>query len=47
MENLTNLRLVEIARAEAGDLLVSDPALALHPLLKKELVRFEEKIHLE
>lgn len=47
MENLTNLRLVEIARAEAGDLLVSDPSLERHSLLRDELRRFEEKIHLE
>lgn len=47
MENLTNLRLVEIARAEAGDLLVADPSLTAHPLLRDELRRFEEKIHLE
>ncbi len=47
MENLTNLRLVEIARAEAGDLLMTDPSLEKHPLLRKELIRFEEKIHLE
>jgi ATP-dependent DNA helicase RecG len=47
MENLTNLRLVEIARAEAGDLLVSDPSLEQHTLLLAELRRFEEAIHLE
>jgi len=47
MENLTNLRLVEIARAEAGDLLATDPSLERHPLLRDELRRFEEKIHLE
>lgn len=47
MENLTNLRLVEIARAEAGDLLVADPSLEQHRLLRDELRRFEEKIHLE
>lgn len=47
MENLTNLRLVEIARAEAGDLLATDPSLENHPLLKAELRRFEEKIHME
>ncbi|NTW13946.1 MAG: ATP-dependent DNA helicase RecG [Candidatus Moranbacteria bacterium] len=47
MENLTNLRLVEIARAEAGDLLTADPTLLRHALLQEELRRFEEKIHLE
>ena len=36
-----------VARAEAGDLLVADPALVRHPLLLAELRRFEEAIHLE
>jgi len=47
MENLMNLRLVEIARAEAGDLLATDPSLDAHPLLRDELRRFEEEIHME
>ncbi len=47
MENLTNLRLVEIARAEAGDLLAADPTLGHNTLLLAELRRFEEAIHLE
>lgn len=47
MENLSNLRLVEIARSEVADLLVSDPELEHNPILKSELRRFEEKIHWE
>lgn len=47
MENLMNLRLVEIARAEAGDLLAADPSLDSHPLLRDELRRFEEGLHME
>jgi ATP-dependent DNA helicase RecG len=47
MENLMNLRLVEIARSEAGDLLATDPSLERHPLLRDELRRFEEGMHME
>ncbi len=47
MENLMNLRLVEIARAEAGDLLAEDPTLKHHPALTTLLRRFEEGIHME
>ncbi|NTW46338.1 MAG: ATP-dependent DNA helicase RecG [Candidatus Moranbacteria bacterium] len=47
MENLMNLRLVEIARSEAGDLLAADPSLDVHPLLQAELRRFEEGVHME
>lgn len=46
-ENLANLKLIEIARAQARSLLDSDPALRQHPLLRKALNRFEERIHLE
>lgn len=47
MENLTNLKLIEIARTEAARLLAEDPSLEHHPLLRDELRKFEEKIHLE
>ena len=47
MENLTNLKLVELARKEAAELLAADPSLSHHPLLRETLERFEEKIHLE
>lgn len=47
MANIANVRLVEIARAEAQALLESDPALTAHPLLAESLRRFDERIHLE
>ncbi len=47
MENLTNMKLIQIARDEAKTILKSDPTLTKHPLLRKALKIFEEKIHLE
>jgi ATP-dependent DNA helicase RecG len=47
MENLTNIRLVEIASKEAAALIATDPTLEKYPLLKKSLATFGEKIHLE
>lgn len=47
MENLTNLKLITIARAKAEEFLQEDPKLLNFPLLRKELNKFEERIHLE
>lgn len=47
MENLTNMKLITIARDEAKRILATDPLLKKHPLLQKALRIFEEKIHLE
>lgn len=47
MENIANVRLIQIARDEAQTLLSKDPHLKKHKLLKKSLTRFDEKIHLE
>jgi ATP-dependent DNA helicase RecG len=47
MENIANVRLVQIAREEALAILQSDPDLSRHPLLQKSLQKFDEKIHLE
>ncbi|MFZ2187584.1 MAG: ATP-dependent DNA helicase RecG [Candidatus Moraniibacteriota bacterium] len=47
MENLTNLKLITIAREEAKLILSEDAELTRHPLLKSALQKFEEKIHLE
>ncbi len=47
MENLTNMKLITIARDEAKNILTTDPLLQKHPLLQKALQIFEEKIHLE
>ncbi|MCX6765729.1 MAG: ATP-dependent DNA helicase RecG [Candidatus Moranbacteria bacterium] len=47
MENLANVRLIQIAREEAQELLKSDPPLKNYPYLKKALQKFEQEIHLE
>lgn len=47
MENLTNIKLIKFARAEAKILLKKDLSLEKHPLLKNSLQKFQEKIHLE
>jgi ATP-dependent DNA helicase RecG len=47
MENLTNIKLIKFARAEAQEILAQDPLLKNHPVLRDELKKFEEKIHLE
>lgn len=47
MEHLTNVRLISIAREKAEVLLKQDVHLDDHPLLKKALQKFEERIHLE
>ncbi len=47
MESLTNMKLITIARDEAKIILMSDPQLNQHPLLREALTLFEEKIHLE
>ncbi|MFA5777131.1 MAG: ATP-dependent DNA helicase RecG [Parcubacteria group bacterium] len=47
MENLTNIKLIQIAREESQNLLQSDIELKKHPLLKDALQKFDEKVHLE
>ena len=47
MENLTNVKLIQIAREEAQQILSEDPELKKHPLLAKSLQKFNEKVHLE
>ncbi|TXH07986.1 MAG: ATP-dependent DNA helicase RecG [Candidatus Moraniibacteriota bacterium] len=47
MEHLSNMKLIQIAREKADVILKSDPTLADHPLLRKALQTFEERIHLE
>ncbi len=47
MEHLSNVKLIQIAREKAANVLTADPTLAKHPLLKKALQTFEERIHLE
>ncbi len=47
MENMTNLKLVTLAREAAENILKSDPGLDTHPALQTALARFDERIHLE
>ena len=47
MENIANLKLVQIAREEAENILKSDTELKKHPLLQDALKKFQEEIHLE
>lgn len=47
MENLTNIKLIKLAREEAQNILATDPNLKGHPLLADALRKFSEKIHLE
>jgi ATP-dependent DNA helicase RecG len=47
MENLTNIKLIKFARAEAEEILKHDLNLEKHSLLKSALQKFQEKIHLE
>lgn len=46
-ESLANARLISIAREKAEALLKQDTLLKNHPLLKKALQKFEERIHFE
>jgi ATP-dependent DNA helicase RecG len=47
MESLTNIKLIKFAQAEAKNILAEDPDLKKHPAIRKELEKFQEKIHLE
>lgn len=47
MENLTNMKLISLARDAAESILREDSDLTKHPLLRAALTRFEERIHLE
>lgn len=47
MENMTNMKLVTLAREAAEKTLILDPSLAKFPHLQKALLRFDERIHLE
>ena len=47
MNSLTDLHLVEKTRQAAKDTLMQDPYLKNYPLLKTEIDKFREKIHLE
>jgi len=47
MENLSNIRLIKIAREEAKNILSADPELKNHPILAEKMARFSQNIHLE
>ena len=47
MQNLHNLKLIKIARAEAENILKIDPKLKKHPLIAKALEKFAKDVHLE
>lgn len=47
MENINNLKLIKLARAEAEDVFKTDPKLKKHPLIAKALEKFAKDVHLE
>lgn len=47
MENLANVKLIQIAREEAQNILNADPELKKHVGLKEALQKFNQQIHLE
>ncbi len=47
MKNIANVKLVQIAREEAENLLKNDPELKNYPALKGALKKFNQEIHLE
>lgn len=47
MQHLGNIKLIEISRQKAQELLTKSPNLSKYPLLKKELKKFATNVHLE
>jgi ATP-dependent DNA helicase RecG len=47
MENLANVKLIQIAREQAKKITIHDPLLKKHALLKEALNKFEQNVHLE
>jgi ATP-dependent DNA helicase RecG len=47
MENLNNLKLIKLARAEAQNIFKTDSKLKKHPLIAKALEKFAKDVHLE
>ncbi|MFZ1626855.1 MAG: ATP-dependent DNA helicase RecG, partial [Candidatus Moraniibacteriota bacterium] len=47
MEHLSNVKLIRIAREKSDAVLKADPTFVNHPLLRKALRTYEERIHLE
>ena len=47
MQHIGNVKLIEISKKYAEQILKEDPKLSKHLLLKKELARFATNVHLE
>lgn len=47
MEHLANVKLIEIAHDYAQQILENSPDLSEYPLIKKELTKFQQNVHLE
>ena len=47
MEALKNIKMVELARKEAQKLVEDDPSLDEHPVLKENVARISENLHME
>jgi ATP-dependent DNA helicase RecG len=47
MQHISNVKLIEIAHDYAENTLQESPDLAKYPLLKKELGKFQQNVHLE
>ena len=47
MQNVTNVKLIEISQSYAEKILKESPDLKKYPLLKKELEKFNQNVHLE
>ncbi|MEA3322985.1 MAG: ATP-dependent DNA helicase RecG, partial [Patescibacteria group bacterium] len=47
MKNISNTKLVTLARTHAKDVLVSDPLFKKHPQLKKEVTQLYKNVHME
>lgn len=47
MSSIMNIRLIEVSRNEAKNLLEKDPSLKNYPLISERLERFRQNVHLE
>ena len=47
MQNVTNVKLIEISQSYAEKILKESPDIKKYPLLKKELEKFNQNVHLE
>lgn len=47
MQHIANVKLIDISRKYAQEIIETDPSLSKHKLLKKELVKFTTDVHME